>query len=51
MPRTFVPVKSIFSLMNNTWSVERGRNNENTVRGLMVCKINFDFTCKEFYKN
>jgi len=36
--------------MNKAWSGERGRTNENTVRGQMVCKINFDLTCNEFKK-
>lgn len=35
--------------MNNAWSDERGKMNENTVRGPMVCKINFGLTSDKFY--
>lgn len=50
MPGTSAPVERIFSLMNNAWSDERARMNENIVRGLMVCKMNFGLTCNEFYE-
>jgi len=50
MPGTSAPVERIFLLMNNAWSDERARMNENTVRGLMVCKMNFGLTCNEFYE-
>ncbi|KAL4141345.1 hypothetical protein QTP88_004000 [Uroleucon formosanum] len=50
MPGTSAPVERISSLMNIAWSDERARMNENTVRGLMVCKMNFGLTCNEFYE-
>ena len=37
MPGTSALVEIILSFMNNAWSSDRGRMNENTVRGLMVC--------------
>lgn len=36
--------------MNNAWSDERDRMNENMVRSLMIYKINFGLTCNEFYE-
>lgn len=49
MPGTSAPVERVFSLMNNAWSDERSRMNEITIRGLMMCKVNFGLTCNEFY--
>jgi hypothetical protein len=50
MPGSSVWVERIISLMNYAWSDERARMNENTVWGLMVCKMNFGLTCNEFYE-
>jgi hypothetical protein len=49
-PGNSAPVERIFSLMNNAWSDERAKMNENTGRGLMICKMNFGLTCNEFYE-
>lgn len=37
-------------MMNSAWSDERGLMHESTVRGLMVCKVNFGLSCNEFYE-
>lgn len=50
LPGTSAPVERVFSMMNSTWSDERGLMHESTVRGLMVCKVNFGLSCTEFYE-
>lgn len=50
LPGTSAPVERVFSMMNSAWSDERGLMHESTVRGLMVCKVNFGLSCNEFYE-
>ena len=50
LPGTSAPVERVFSIMKNMWSPDRNRMDENTVRALLYCKINFNLTCKEFYE-
>jgi len=50
MPGYSALVERIVLPMDNAWSDERGRMNENTLQDVMVCKINFVFTFNEFYE-
>ncbi|GBM70303.1 hypothetical protein AVEN_262521-1 [Araneus ventricosus] len=49
LPGTSAPVESVFSLMNNVWTDDRGLMKESTVKGLMACKINTGLACEDFY--
>jgi hypothetical protein len=50
MPGTSAPVERIFSLMNNAWSDDRSLMHESTVKGLLICKMNIQATCTQFYE-
>lgn len=49
LPGSSAPVERAFSIMNNIWSEERGKMAESTVKGLMICKLNIELSCSEFY--
>ncbi|GBN05535.1 hypothetical protein AVEN_163780-1 [Araneus ventricosus] len=49
LPGTSAPVETVFSLMNNAWTDDKGLMKESTVKGLMTCKINIGLACEDFY--
>ncbi|XP_070412140.1 uncharacterized protein [Nothobranchius furzeri] len=48
LPGTNASVERIFSLMNNTWTNERNRLGLETLKALLITRVNFD-GCSEFH--
>uniref|UniRef100_A0A8C6UAT9 HAT C-terminal dimerisation domain-containing protein n=1 Tax=Neogobius melanostomus TaxID=47308 RepID=A0A8C6UAT9_9GOBI len=49
LPGTNAPVERIFSIMNNTWTDERNRMGLDTLKALLITRVNFQYSCSEFY--
>uniref|UniRef100_A0A8C6U2L6 HAT C-terminal dimerisation domain-containing protein n=1 Tax=Neogobius melanostomus TaxID=47308 RepID=A0A8C6U2L6_9GOBI len=49
LPGTNAPVERIFSIMNNTWTDERNRMGLDTLKELLITRVNFQYSCSEFY--
>lgn len=51
LPGTNAPVERIFSIMNNTWTDERNRMSLDTLKALLITRVNIHVSCSEFYES
>lgn len=50
IPAHNATVERVFSLMSAQWTDERNRLLPETVESILQCQVNYNMTCKEFYK-
>lgn len=49
LPGTNAQVERVFSHMNNIWTSEKTQLKVETLKSLIITKLNFNFGCSEFY--
>jgi hypothetical protein len=50
LPGTSAPVECLFWIMNSAWSLDHSYMLESTIQALLLCKVNVELTCQEFYE-
>ena len=49
-PGTNAATERVFSIMNNFWTSDKTQLKVDTLKGMLISKINFDLSCTDFYK-
>jgi hypothetical protein len=49
LPGTNAPIERVFSLMNDMWSDDKTQLQADTVKNMLIAKVNFDIPCLDFH--
>jgi len=49
LPGTNAATERVFSLMNNIWTSDKTQLNVDTLKAMLITKVNFSLSCSDFY--